>query len=89
MLSGYTRREVCRLSRGVFRMETPPDPKLEELVNNWREADGEYGEISETLRKYILDKLPLFKRTEIIELLTEVDPDFYDGVVNVRPVEEL
>jgi|GEM_PF-1626233 len=50
---------------------------------------NEYGKVLEPLRKYILDRLPLFKRTEIIELLSEVDPDFYDGVVNIRLVEEL
>jgi len=49
----------------------------------------EHGEILEPLRRYILAKLPLFKRTEIIELLSEIDPDFYDSVVNNRPVEEL
>ena len=50
---------------------------------------NEHGKVLEPLRKYILDRLPLFKRTEIIELLSEVDPDFYDGVVNVRLVEKL
>ena len=48
-----------------------------------------YYQSLEPLRQYILNHLPDFKRTEIIELLTEVDPDFYDEKHNNRPVEKL
>jgi len=62
--------------------------EAEALLAQWR-GEGEFTGSLEPLRRYILARLPLFKRTEIIELLGEVNPDFYDGVVNIRPVEKL